>query len=102
MIGEKDIKNNPVSLDDVANALAIFGANVNRLKGAATRKKPHRVVGGRCEIPSGFYRSNMFVTRTADMMFVCGFPFLITYSRSIKFTTRNTYQLVLQDSLLNP
>ena len=47
MIGEKELKNNAVSLDDVANALAIFGANVNRLKGAATRKKPHKVVGGK-------------------------------------------------------
>ena len=47
MIREKELKNNPVSLNDVANALAIFGANVNRLKGAATRKKPHMVVGGK-------------------------------------------------------
>ena len=39
MVGERELKNNPVSLDDVANALAIFGHNVNRLKGAATRKK---------------------------------------------------------------
>ena len=47
MIGEKELKNNPMSLDDVANALAIFGANFNRLKGVATRKKSHKVVGGR-------------------------------------------------------
>ena len=51
MIGEKELKNNLASLDDVANALAIFGANVNRLKGAATRKKPHRVVGGDAKSP---------------------------------------------------
>ena len=87
MIGEKELKNNPVSLDDVANALAIFGANVNKLKGAANRKKPHRVVGGRCEIPRDFYPLNKFVTLTADVMFVRGFTFLVTYSRSIKFTT---------------
>ena len=87
MIGEKELKNNPVSLDDVANAIAICGANVNRLKGAATRKKPHRVAGGRCKIPRDFYRLNKFVTLMADVMFVCGFPFLVTYSRSIKFTT---------------
>ena len=65
MIGEKELKNNPVSLDDVANALAIFGHNVNRLKEAAIRKKPHRVVGGRCKIPRDFYRLNKFVTLTA-------------------------------------
>ena len=28
-----------------------------------------------------------FVTLTADVTFVCGFPFLFTYSRSIKYTT---------------
>ena len=44
MIGEKDLKNNPISAEDIANAFAIFGANINRLKGAATRQKPHRVV----------------------------------------------------------
>ena len=30
---------------------------------------------------------NNFVTLTADVMFVCGLPFLVTYSRSIKLTT---------------
>ena len=44
-------------------------------------------MGGRCEIPRDFYQLNKFVTLTADVMFVCGFPFLVTYSRSIKFTT---------------
>ena len=46
LIGTKELKNNPSSLDDVANRLVIFGSNVNRLKGAATRKRPHRVVRG--------------------------------------------------------
>ena len=54
MIGEKELKNSPVSVDDVANALAIFDANVNRLKGAATIKKPHRVVGGDVKSPENF------------------------------------------------
>ena len=44
-------------------------------------------MGGRCEIPRDFYRLNKFVTLTADVIFVCGIPFLVTYSRSIKFTT---------------
>ena len=55
MIGEKELQNNPVSLDGVANAQSIFCANVNRLKGVATRKNPHRVVGGRFEISRDFY-----------------------------------------------
>ena len=87
LIGTNDLKNNPVTIENFADAFAIFGSNVNRLKGAATRQRPRRVVGGRCEIPRDFYHLNKFVTLTADVMFVCGFPFLVTYSRSIKYTT---------------
>ena len=58
-----------------------------RLKGAATRQGTHGVVAGRCEIPRDFYRLNKFVTLTADVMFVCGIPFLVTCSRSIKYNT---------------
>ena len=78
LIGTNDMKNNPVTIENVADAFAIFGSNVNRLKGAVTRQQPRRVVGGRCEIPRDFYHLNKFVTLTADMMFVCGFPFLVT------------------------
>ena len=87
LIGTNDLKNNPVNIENVADALAIFGSNVNRLKGAETRQRMYRVVGGRCEIRRDFYRLNKFVTLTSDLMFVCGFPFLVTYSRSIKYTT---------------
>ena len=87
LIGTNDLKNNPVTIENVANAFAIFGSNINRLKGAATRQRPRRIVGGRCEIRRDFYRLNKFVTLTADVMFVCGFTFLVTYSRSIKYTT---------------
>ena len=55
LIGTKDLKNNPVTIENVADAFAIFGSNVNRLKGAATRQRPRRVVGGRYEIPIDFY-----------------------------------------------
>ena len=87
LIGTNDIKNNPVTIENVADDFSIFGSNVNRLKGAATRQRPRRVVGGRCKIPKDFYHLNKFVTLTADVMFVCGFPFLVTYSESIKYTT---------------
>ena len=72
LIGTKEIKNNPETLDNVTHNLAIYGKNVNRLKGAATRQRTHGVTEGRCEIPRDFYRLNKFVTLTADVMFVCG------------------------------
>ena len=37
LIGTNDLKNNPVTIENVADAFAIFGSNVNILKGAATR-----------------------------------------------------------------
>ena len=46
LIDTKDLKKNPVTIENVADAFAIFGSNFNRLKGAATRQRPHRVVGG--------------------------------------------------------
>ena len=46
LIGTKELKNNPVTLDNVAHRLAIYGENVNRLKGAATIQRTHGVVGG--------------------------------------------------------
>ena len=76
-----------MSHENVSHAKAIFGPNISGLKGRATRKRPHRVVRGRCKIPRDFYRLNKFVTVTADMMFVSGIPFFVTYSKSIKYTT---------------
>ena len=75
LIGTKDLKNNPVSHENISHAKAIFGPNISGLKGRATRKRPHRVVRGRCKIPRDFYLLNKFVTLTADVMFVCGIPF---------------------------
>ena len=54
LIGTNDLKKNPVPIENVSDAFAIFGSNVNRLKGAATRQRPCMVVGGRCEIPRDF------------------------------------------------
>ena len=56
-------------------------------RGATTRKNPHIVRNERLEIPREFYKLNKFVTLTADVIFVCGLPFLITFSRNIKMTT---------------
>ena len=50
-------------------------------------ERSHIGLWGRCEIPRDFYRLNKFVTLTADVMFVCGLPFLVTFSQNIKMTT---------------
>ena len=38
-------------------------------------------------IPRDLYRLHRMVTITADVMFVSGVPFLVTFSRKIKFRT---------------
>ena len=70
-----------VGIDNVADALAIYGTPVSRLKGVKTKDKPQPRVGevGRVKIPRGFYRLNKFLTLTADVMVVSGIPFLVTF-----------------------
>ena len=47
----------------------------------------HGSVVDRVLIPDEFYRLNTFVTIAADVMFVAGVPFVVTYPRKIKFAT---------------
>ena len=41
----------------------------------------------RVGIPRDFYKLHKMATITADVMFVSGIPFLVTFSRKIKFQT---------------
>ena len=84
MVSEKTVKNIPVTLIDISNALSIFGPNLSRVKGGTVRTKPSRVeIEFNIEIPRDFYKLNRFFTLTSDVMFVNGVPFLTTFSRKI-------------------
>ena len=56
MVRENIPKNIPIGLNNVADALAIYGPPVSMLKGAKTREKTHPRVGegGKIEIPRYF------------------------------------------------
>ena len=71
MVSDNMPKNMPIGLDNVADALAIYGPPVSRLKGANTREKTHTRVGegGKLEIPRDFYQLNKFVTLTTGYIF---------------------------------
>merc|ERR1711966_286607 len=88
IVSQQSLKNIPVSIPDIANAKSLLGTSVSGLKRWTTRKG---VKGGfpvdRVSIPEEFYRLNKFVTIAADVMFVSGVPFFVTYSRKIKFLT---------------
>ena len=89
MVSDNIPKNMPIGLNNVADALAIYGPPVSRPKGAKNIEKTHPRVGegGNLEIPRDFNRLNKFVTLTADVMFVSGRPLLVTFSRNIKIIT---------------
>ena len=51
------------------------------------RHTPTRVEPNFVRIPRDIINMNRYVTLVADVMFVCGLPFLITLSRRIRFVT---------------
>ena len=79
--------NFPVEAADIDNSHVIFGPNRSRLKGAAVRVKAQWTTEQRISIPRDFYRIHKFVTITADVMFISSIPYLVTFSRKIKFGT---------------
>lgn len=81
------LKNCPLTIDDWENAKVIFGPSVPRLKGTSRRMKPTRAEPEYIRIPRDLVDMNKYVTLVADVMFVCGLPFLISLSRRIRFVT---------------
>ena len=77
----------PTTTKDITNAKKIFGPSVPCLKGKQVRRKPDRVNPSYVSIPADLIKQHKFVILAADVMFVCGMPFLISLSRGIKFVT---------------
>merc|ERR1712155_172694 len=76
-----------VTAEFITSAKTIFRPNRARLVGATVRKKPARVEILQSRIPREFYVLHQIVSLTADVMFINGFPFLITFSRNIRLIT---------------
>ena len=87
VIQDNQIKDCPVTVQDVDNAHKIWGKNVAALKGKTTRKKPIHVAAGFVKVPRELLRLHRDVTLTADIFFVSKIPFFLTLSRKICFTT---------------
>jgi hypothetical protein len=86
--GENGIKNCPITVADINNSNIIYGPNRPRIKGATVKDTNIlRVKEQRVAIPNDFYKMHRMMTITADVMFVGGIRFLVTYSRGIKFRT---------------
>ena len=86
-LSENGLKNCPIDVSNIDVSNAIFGPNRAGLKGRTTRKKPVRTREQRVSIPLDFYHLHKKLTITADVMFVSGLPFLVTFTRKLKLRT---------------
>ena len=89
IIQSNQIKDCPVTVDDVKIAEAIYGKDICALKGKTTRKKPIHVAESRLAIPKGLLDLHRNVYLTADLFFVNRIPFLATHSWNLCFTAVN-------------
>jgi hypothetical protein len=85
----------PITSQDISNARTIFGPSVACARGKWVRGKSPRVEPGYVSIPRNLITFEYDVL-AADVMFVCGAPFLITLTRKIRFVTVQYSSLVEQ------
>jgi len=81
------IKNNPVTIEDINIAEAIYGKDVSSLQGKSTRRKPEVVRSDLIEIPKQLIERNQNIELCIDVMHVNKIPFLVSISKNIMFRT---------------
>ena len=86
VIRSNQIKDCPVTVQDVDVALKIWGKNIAALKGKTTRAKPNPVARDFVKVPKELLKLHKEVFLTADIFFVNKIPFFLTLSRAICFT----------------
>ena len=81
-----NIKNCPVTIEDVQNYDNIYGYDVPTLKGKTVHQQPKRVQAEYIEISDSLRESIGKMTVAADVMFVNRIPFVVSVSRGVNFT----------------
>jgi hypothetical protein len=89
VIQSNQIKDCPVTVQDIVTAHQIWGKNIAALKGKTTRHKSRHVATDFVKVPSAILKLHRYVTLAADLFFVNRIPFFLTYSRRICFTAVN-------------
>jgi hypothetical protein len=90
VIRSNQIKDCPVTVQDVDVAHTIWGKNIAALKGKTTRRKPDPVARRDfVKVPVEFLNMHREVFLTVDIFFVNKIPFFLTLSRKICFTAVN-------------
>jgi hypothetical protein len=83
------IKDFPVTIQDIDVATKIWGKNIAALKGKTTWSKTHPVAGDYVKVPKELFKLHKEVFLTTDIFFVNKIPFFLTLSRKICFTAVN-------------
>jgi hypothetical protein len=79
------IKDSPVTITHVDNAISMWGKSVSALQGKTARKKSVPVTRDHIKIPRELMRLHQEVFLTIDAFFVNKIPFLLSLSRKIHF-----------------
>ena len=89
VIRSNQIKDCPVTVEDIDVALKIWGKNIAALKGKTVRIKPIPVIKDFVKVPKELMKLHKEVFLTMDIFFVNKIPFFLTLSRKICFTAVN-------------
>ena len=87
IIQTNQIKNCPITIEDINICEQIYGPDVATLKGKTVRTKPKPVVRDYVEIPRQLIQAHKGIILFADIMWIDGVPLLITLSKHVKFIT---------------
>jgi hypothetical protein len=75
IIRSHQIKDSPVTVQDVEVATSIWGKDISALKGKTTRKKSIPVARDYVKVPTELMKLHSEVFLTADILFVNKIPF---------------------------
>jgi hypothetical protein len=81
------ILNCPINKQHIQTAESIFGPNLGSLKGKTTYYALPHVVGHITPVPHDILANHRNIHLTVNIMYINKIPFLITYSRSLRFAT---------------
>jgi len=89
VIRSNQIKDCPVTVQDVDVAIKIWGKNIAALKGKTTRRKTNPVFRDYVKVPTELLKLHKEVFLTTNIFFVNRIPFFLTLSSKICFTAVN-------------
>jgi hypothetical protein len=89
VIRSNQIKDCPVTIQDIDFAMNIWGKNIAALKGKTTQRKTHPVARDFVKVTKELFKLHKEVFLKTDIFFVNKIPFFLTLSRNICFTAVN-------------